>query len=77
MNCTKVKYDSRKAATKALHYQQKWGAQVKRVYFCSKCNGYHLTSSRHSWDNDGMYNTMQKNKGKKRKRSRELQYEEW
>jgi hypothetical protein len=47
--CKKIKYWSEKSAKKALHKQQKWDARVKRVYFCSECKAFHLTSSSHSW----------------------------
>lgn len=53
MLCTKIRYPSEKAANKALHNQQKWGAQVKRFYFCECCSAWHLTSSEVSFDGNG------------------------
>jgi len=39
-------YPNEKKAKWALHKQMDWGARVCRVYKCSKCGGWHLTSAK-------------------------------
>ncbi len=44
----KIGFRNGKVATRELHRQQDWGAQVQRVYFCKICKMYHLTSISYS-----------------------------
>ena len=49
LTCSKIPYYSKKSAMKALHQQQKWDTRVQRVYFCTECHCFHLTSSKKSY----------------------------
>ena len=60
MKCDKIRYYGKKQAKKALRQQQKWNAQVHRVYFCNICHCYHLTSSKKPFNNKRKLNSYNK-----------------
>ena len=48
--CEKIGYRSEESAYAALRAQQRWGANVARVYKCLVCRGiWHLTSEEAGW----------------------------
>jgi hypothetical protein len=56
--CSKHRYKIKKHAETVLNAMQKKRRkkQANRIYYCSKCQGWHLTSSEKLQDNEYNYN---------------------